>query len=153
MHPNFVDYDPCYNPNLTQDKGDCSLNLNEKLLPAKCKEIEYKAIKICDDNSVHYSIDSVFEGTEQVIIKGWIYDKNINTQKESPQIIVLDKKYKKCYAFTTEKEYRQDLSAVHLGKGSVFAGFKCVIEEKLDKECFKELYIKYGEKMIKIKSL
>lgn len=27
MHPNFVGYDPCYNPNLTVDKGDFSLNL------------------------------------------------------------------------------------------------------------------------------
>lgn len=27
LHPNFINYDPCYNPNLTSDKGDFSFNI------------------------------------------------------------------------------------------------------------------------------
>ena len=152
VHPNFVDYDPCYNPNLTQNKGDCSLNLNEKMRPSKMEEVDYSTIKIYDDDDLYYSIDSISEESDNVIIKGWIYDKHINTQKENPQILVIDKENKKCYSFSTEKEYRQDLSAARLGKGSVFAGFKCAISENVNKECFNNLYIKYGEKTIRVES-
>lgn len=42
--------------------------------------------------------------------------------------MLINKENEKCFAFTTAKEYRSDLSAAHFGKGSVFAGFSCDID-------------------------
>lgn len=148
-HPNFVDYDPCYNPNLTQDKGDCSLNLNEQSEFAECEELAYADIIGFSKSKAKYALDSISESENCIAIKGWIYDKNVNTQKTYPKIVLINKENEKCFAFTTAKEYRSDLSAAHFGKGSVFAGFSCDID--LNKNIKKGLYnicIVYGGKII-----
>lgn len=74
-HPNFVDYDPCYNPNLTQDKGDCSLNLNEQSEFAECEELAYADIIGLSKSKAKYALDSISESENCIAIKGWIYDK------------------------------------------------------------------------------
>lgn len=127
VHPNFVDYDPCYNPNLTQDKGDCSLNLNEKSVFAEVEKLPYEQIGYMKESKSKFAVDSISESENGISIKGWIYNKKVNTQKTYPKVALISNDEKKCYAFSTIKEYRADLSNACLGKGSVFAGFVCEI--------------------------
>lgn len=147
-HPNFVDYDPCYNPNLTQSKGDCSLNLNAKQKIAEMKELDYESMNTVQDADMLHSIDSVTHGTANTIIRGWIYNKKINTQKNNPKVVLFDEKNKKCYAFDTTSEYRQDLGAVGIGRGAVFAGFQCVIDAKLTNNVENKIFLMYGNELI-----
>ena len=122
-----MDYDPCYNPNLTQDKGDCSLNLNKKSVFAEVEKLPYEQIGYMKESKSKFAVDSISESVNGISIKGWIYNKKVNTQKSYPKVVLINNDEKKCYAFSTIKEYRADLSTVCLGKGSVFAGFVCEI--------------------------
>ena len=127
-HPNFVDYDPCYNPNLTQDKGDCSYNMEEKIAFSDVEKLDCKLIENLPDTDIQYTIDEIMETNKQIKIRGWIYKKSVNTRKTYPKIILISKKKDICYSVSTYKEYRPDLGKAKIGKGSSFAGFVMVVD-------------------------
>ena len=87
----------------------------------------YEQIGYMKESKSKFAVDSISESENGISIKGWIYNKKVNTQKTYPKVALISNDEKKCYAFSTIKEYRADLSNACLGKGSVFAGFVCEI--------------------------
>lgn len=143
-HPNFIDYDPCYNPNLTQDKGDCSYNMEEKFIFSEVEEVDYNLIEKSPKLDAQYVIDEMFESNKMIKIRGWIYNRNVNTRKVKPKLLLISEDKKICYRINTCKEYRPDLGKAKIGKGSSFAGFVAVVDNDKIKHGKYILNIVYG---------
>lgn len=125
LHPYFVDYDPCYNPNLTKDNGDFTINLTQNL---EIEEME-KAGKITEymqlKDEVEYSIEAIVVIQNEVRVKGWAFVKEKNNKKIPISLLLIDHN-KNCRKIATTKRYRNDIGTIYKQYGKVaFSGFEC----------------------------
>lgn len=124
LHPKFVNYDPCYNPNLTPDNGDFAINLYPNL---KFEKIE-EAGKITDyqkmDEDIKYHVDTARVEDGELFIKGWAFQKNKNAKKTKVELLLISAEGK-CKKISVEKRYRGDISGIYKKYGNVaFSGFE-----------------------------
>lgn len=124
MHPDFVDYDPCYNPNLVPDRGDFSFNLHGAAKVAE-PDREYSFYdKKRDEAAIRYSIDRVGESRENILITGWaMLSKKLGTKADVR--VVLINAQNEMIAYQAQHAIREDLAV--FGKKAIECGFKCKI--------------------------
>lgn len=132
-YPRFAGgYDPCYNPNLTPDKGDFSFNMNKALLPAAVRKMRDKTMpgyarlnqKM---NILTYHVDSILTAEDTIRINGWIYDSRKKNNNHGKVRLILKNEAGEVYFVDTEKMYRQDVVTPEgRQKGLSLAGFEVV---------------------------
>jgi hypothetical protein len=130
VHPDFKGYDPCYNPNLTPDKGDFSLNLSvSQMEPSKVQEIRLAG---CTENekNMHYSIDAVECSNGKIRISGWAFLEGHSKHNRIPAFILLQDETGKTWKVRTNKTYRPDVGAANGRYGKVsLTGFDCMLDK------------------------
>lgn len=128
-HPNFKGYDPCYNPNLTPDKGDFSLKLNRsgvlvsEVSVGNSKDYQEAQEKILGN------VDSVTVSEGKICVSGWAFP--LTGAKNASKVKLAFVREDGTIALaTTTKTYRPDVAAAHRDKGRVgLTGFECVVEK------------------------
>lgn len=130
-HPDFKGYDPCYNPNLTPDKGDFSLKLNGAGgKPGEVKDTDLRNYKE-NKTGISYNIDAVECRDGMVHVSGWAFLLGDGRPNHTPVGIVFVAKNKKAVVATTVRTYRPDVGAAHRDKGRVaLTGFECIVDRK-----------------------
>lgn len=124
VHPLFKGgYDPCYNPNLTKDKGDFSLNISGNMVMET--PVVNPAGLVLDKN-VKCSVDRAEYSDGLVKIGGWVYRENSKKNNKEHARVVLVSSTGKLIAVPTVKTYRPDVSAAHGRHGNLaLTGFEC----------------------------
>lgn len=141
MHPKFAGgYDPCYNPNLTKDKGDFSFDMNNAILPSKPEHFGDKDMPgyiRCDNNGMLLvsNLESVVCGNDTVRASGWAYDARKKNNDHNKIELIL-KNGENSYKIPTGIMYRNDI--VRPGRkgptrrGTTLVGFETVfLKEKI----------------------
>lgn len=132
-NPRFAGgYDPCYNPNLTPDKGDFSFNMSKALLPAEVKKLRNKEmpgyVKMMPEMNILISnVDSVLIAEDTVRINGWVYNSRKKNNNHNKVKIVLKNESGESFVVSTERLYRQDVTASDgRRRGMSLVGFETV---------------------------
>lgn len=127
LHPKFVGYDPCYNPNLVADRGDFSFNIHgiAPLFEAK-DESSLRGVKR-DNDSVKYSIDNIIRTPKYIIINGWGFNTASKGNNEKGVRLIFKNRQGETLVYDTESVKRRDLIAV-FGRKAANAGFRCRID-------------------------
>ena len=126
LHPMFRNYDPCYNPNLVQTRGDFSFNLDKG---GNLYQLQEYSRAIIETDGIQGNIDDVNNG-KIVKISGWAFVKKHQSAKRVR--IVLAAENGSCYFVETDKTYRPDVkNGFHNNRKLAFAGFVTMF----DKEC------------------
>lgn len=127
-HPDFKGCDPCYNPNLTPDKGDFSLRLSGAGM--KLCEVSESSLRNYRENKqgISYNID-VAECRDGIVrVTGWAFCEGGRPNRMEAEVVFVTKN-KKAFAAKTVKTYRPDVGAAHRDKGRVaLTGFECMVE-------------------------
>lgn len=139
MHPNFVGYDPCYNPNLVPDRGDFSFNLHGNA------QAQHPIADFTRDGLVNgkkqlrFAVDQILDTQKSLQISGWIHNVQEKGKCKQVPIIMLKGADGELLAFHAERIHRPDLVRV-FGKNASEAGFKC----KIDKSDLKDTEYRIG---------
>lgn len=131
MHPGFVGYDPCYNPNLTQDSNDFSYNrYGETSMQEKIEGFTLEGIRNGMD-FMEYAIDNVMVFEDSVKVSGWaFYDGIRNNNKLVPKLLLFAEDGT-VTAYNTEKMYRIDVDRNFGKHGNIsMCGFRCLFPGK-----------------------
>lgn len=139
MHPTFAGgNDPCYNPNLTKDKGDFSFDMSNAFAPAKVKKVRDKDMPgYCktslSHNMLNYNIESLAVAGDTVRVGGWAYDCRKKNNNKNKIKLVIKSEEGKCYLITTEVMYRNDIAGANGScNGHNLTGFETVfLREKV----------------------
>ncbi|MGN0514543.1 MAG: glycosyltransferase [Lachnospiraceae bacterium] len=108
-HPMFANgYDPCYNPNLTPDKGDFSFNTRNSQKPATVKEIRSDLYKQTDD--IVFNIENLAQTEDTVRFSGWAYDSSKKNNNHIKTKILLQDATGKTFEMNTIRLYRFDVA-------------------------------------------
>ena len=108
-HPMFANgYDPCYNPNLTPDKGDFSFNTRNSQKPATVKEIRPDLYKLTDD--IVFNIENLAQTEDTVRFSGWAYDSSKKNNNHIKTKILLQDATGKTFEMNTIRLYRFDVA-------------------------------------------
>lgn len=108
-HPMFANgYDPCYNPNLTPDKGDFSFNTRNSQKPATVKEIRSDLYKLTDD--IVFNIENLAQTEDTVRFSGWAYDSSKKNNNHIKTKILLQDATGKTFEMNTIRLYRFDVA-------------------------------------------
>lgn len=138
-HPEFKGYDPCYNPNLTPDKGDFSLNVSRTASLSAAAE-NFRPDKYADGtNRIRYSIDGLEVGAGVVRVSGWAFDQMLKKNNRIAASIIFMNENNKGVMAAAARTYRPDVSAAHGKRGNLaLTGFECVLDGKvLDKGAYR----------------
>lgn len=134
-HPKFVGgYDPCYNPNLTKDKGDFSFDMNNAILPSKPEHFadrEMPGYIQCENSGMLLvsNLESLASADDTVRAGGWAYDARKKNNDHNKIYLIL-KSDKNSYKIPTGRMYRNDI--VRPGRkgptrrGTTLVGFETV---------------------------
>ena len=126
MHPDFVGYDPCYNPNLVPDRGDFSFNIHGTAKVAEAiQNYSLKGMRK-EEQHLKYAIDNIMTTRDHVVITGWAYLDSEKKANKQPVKLVLRSRSGKTLVYQAEKTHRPDLTPL-FGRGAVMAGIKCKI--------------------------
>lgn len=132
-NPEFAGgYDPCYNPNLTPDKGDFSFDMSKAFLPEKPKKIRDKEmsgyLQVTPKMALlKFNIDSILEAEDTVRINGWAYNNKKKNNNHNKLKLVLKNEKNVAYILDTERMYRSDVTRENgKRKGLSLAGFETV---------------------------
>lgn len=62
---------------------------------SEVEEVDYNLIEKSPKLDAQYVIDEMFESNKMIKIRGWIYNRNVNTRKVKPKLLLIseDKKY------------------------------------------------------------
>lgn len=124
--------DPCYNPNLTPDKGDFSFNMNKAFLPSAVHKMRDKTMPgyarmSKEMNILPYSIDAILTAEDTIRINGWVYNRHKKNNNHNKVRLILKNEAGEIYFVDTEKMYRQDVVTPEgRHKGLSLAGFEVV---------------------------
>ena len=123
-HKTLDGRDPFYNENLTQNKVNFTLNVNEADMGINNKKgrLKYADIKESNFNVI---IDEVKQ-EDVILIKGWFYWKSEFLTNNCQMYVALRDKYGYCIYFDVTREVREDVADA-LGNNAVNAGFRCKI--------------------------
>lgn len=122
-HPNLEGTDPFYNPNLTQEREDFSLNVKNAVRPcARLGELVKSSVR---ETKFTVSLDCV-EWEKDIYIQGWFFWKRDVISNRCKVDLVLRDKDDRWIAFETEKQFRRDV-AVALDNKANHTGFACGI--------------------------
>lgn len=125
MHPNFKGgYDPCYNPNLTKDKGDFSLDISRIKMVANSGE----SVNIDDykrTSKIKFSIDCFEQGVDDTRVTGWAFPDKENADSKLPVKLLFIRDDKKALMVDTAKIYRPDVAGAAGNKKVALSGFEC----------------------------
>lgn len=131
-HPMFAGgYDPCYNPNLTSDKGNFSFDMSGAMLPAKIsykKELSGYVPSAEGMGSLVSNIENIASCEDTIRIGGWAYKNNKQNNNHNKIKVVLKDTDNHYYFVDTENMYRNDIARPN-GKrrGLTLTGFETVI--------------------------
>lgn len=119
-------YDPCYNPNLTPDRGDFSFDMSKAFLPEKPERADGYTQ---DDGRLVYSIDSVLTAEDTIRVNGWIYNRNKkNNNHNKVEVILKNDNDQSVYRVKTKHMYRPDVASLEgIHKGYALSGFETLI--------------------------
>lgn len=130
LYPQFAGgYDPCYNPNLTPDKGDFSFHVHIAYLPQKPVKAKGSALKRYRridpaKNILPYHFDFVDERADTVQVNGWAYDSRRANNNYTKATLFLKKDTGELYTAKTEKIASPKLQAAKGGARALsLAGF------------------------------
>lgn len=145
LHPQFRNYDPCYNPNLVQTRGDFSFNLDKG---GKVYEIEHYADTVTQTNGIEGNIDDVNNG-KIVKINGWAFVKK-NSHVEPIRIVFVSQSGVK-YIVRTDKVYRPDVKAGYENNRKLaFAGFITMFDKENMESGEYDMYLMSKHDVIKM---
>jgi hypothetical protein len=135
-HPKFAGgYDPCYNPNLTSDKGDFSFNMNLAVkpdVPKKQKAADYTKT----ERAIVFSVENTNQIADTYCISGWAYVREKrNNNRNHIRILLAQTDGTKdsgfVYLADTRKIYRGDVTSPQgARRGYALVGFEARV--KLD---------------------
>lgn len=123
-HEKLEGKDPFYNKNLTQNKVNFMLNVDEMDTGVNNKKGRLKYSKI-KESSFNVVIDEI-RHEDVISIKGWLYWKNEFLTNNCQVYLALKDKYGYCIYFDVTREVRQDVADA-LENNAVNAGFCCKI--------------------------
>jgi hypothetical protein len=157
LHPDFVGYDPCYNPNLVQDRDDFAFNVkNMRDIPSPIQH-DFAVENYPEAaNNIRYSVDECSQNKEYIHISGWIYDENVhNNRKEAVNIILKNKENGKSFVYEVARTFRPDVSRTYGRKGNkAFSGYDTHISKKdLDSGVYEVYELYRGYKITTNKNL
>lgn len=146
LHPKFKGYDPCYNPNLTQTRGDFSFELSKCSKPQTVSEVSERIEP--QNAEVKFSIDEK-HCTNEIRIAGWAFVKK---GYKAGKVKILLVGTQRQYEVTTEEVFRPDVKAVNGNHKSLcFAGFQTnFAREKIATGEYK-IYLKLHGKIVDTK--
>lgn len=151
-YPKFAGgYDPCYNPNLTPDKGDFSFNMSKAVLPVETELFDTTELKATAD--FVYNVEYVAQTEDTVRISGWCYDrtkKNNNHNKLKVILTGSDTDDKTAYAAEAGTVYRYDVTTPEgRNKGLGLCGFECYFTQGGIKTGKYEVLLCIGKKVVR----
>ena len=136
LHPNFRNYDPCYNPNLVQTRGDFSLNMDKG---GKLHEVTIYNEAVAENDGVECNIDNI-NVTSLVKITGWAFVKQ-PPHAEKVKILLVHEDGTK-YMIDTDKVYRPDVRASYgNNKKLAFCGYSTIFNAKEIKCGLYDVYV------------
>ncbi|MCR5215570.1 MAG: glycosyltransferase [Lachnospiraceae bacterium] len=114
-NPEFKDgYDPCYNPNLTYDKGDFSFDLShayEPMRAIKCpKDLPAYVRDTEKEPKLRYAIESAKLEKDDLCMGGWAYRTYKKDNNHIHTTILLRNESGDTYRLKTRRKYRFDVS-------------------------------------------
>ncbi len=120
LHPQYVNHDPFYNPNLTSQKVDFDL-----LEPTvqKCKDVTLSRVKVKRDP---IAIDSIETTNDYITIKGWCIN-SLDIIEENCSVDILLEHNATFKKISTCREIREDVKQAHSLKVSD-VGFICRLD-------------------------
>lgn len=127
VHPDFKGYDPCYNPNLTPDKGDFSLNVSgTAVLQHVVRKDGLNGYGFAD---INYAIDGIEINSGRVKISGWAFKKGHFNNNKAHVSVILQNEQKNTFFISAGKVYRPDVNAAHGKYGKLsLTGFECLFD-------------------------
>lgn len=146
-YPRFAGgYDPCYNPNLTPDKGDFSFNMSKAVLPVEAEKADVSSLKETTD--FVYNVEYVAQTEDTVRISGWCYDKTKKNNNHNHLKVILIHENGTAYMAETRKVYRYDVTTPEgRNRGLGLCGFESYfLQEGLVKGSY-EIGLCVGGKM------
>ena len=124
-HPNLKGKDPFYNDNLTQNKVDFSINVEEEEQEyAICEWMKHYPKKVKSDFKV--CIDKITDDKD-FAIEGWCQGEDAERDNASERYLLLRSEQGKIYQCKMEKVFREDV-AQSLGSTNYLAGFRCRVD-------------------------
>lgn len=121
LHPEFPEFDPFYNRNLTQVGADFSYNLSQ--IQKEC-EIMEKSIAVSEAKNIRFNIDSI-NTAESILITGWAFISQHKDNNKLYKQLILEQGEKQ-YIAETYRVYRPDVvEAFPDEKNIEFSGFRC----------------------------
>ncbi|MGN0495207.1 MAG: glycosyltransferase [Lachnospiraceae bacterium] len=122
LHPGFVGYDPCYNPNLSRNKGDFTFNvMNAKRV--SLPRVVHLDVK--EDNIIEYGIDEI-KIDEILFITGWAF---IGKKPGNIQVLLQGNNGEQ-YIVKTYRYYRPEIRNAYGNKKLAFSGLEVAIDIK-----------------------
>lgn len=132
--------DPCYNPNLSPNRGDFSFNMTKAHI---IEELEEKVSKVGAEyqeatEKIALCVSAIINEDTTTCINGWAYLKDKKNNNFNKTKLLLVNEQGEGFIFTTQKHYRSDVIGQNGSKkGLSLVGFESVIL----KECLpKGLY-------------
>ena len=131
-NPEFAfGYDPCYNPNLSPNKGDFSYNLSKIYLTKKAKKVskisDYQQVTR-DMNLLKFEIEAVLDVEESIQISGWAYRSRKKNNNKNKIKLILKSEDNKVHIFDTQKIYRSDIVRENgTRRGLALTGFEILM--------------------------
>lgn len=128
-YPEFAGgYDPCYNPNLTPDRGDFSFHLDTAALMEKTakphKSKQRRMHPAPGKRQLVYHIDQVTKTEKTVRISGWIYNSSRNNHNHNHVKLLLKKDTGEIFSVKVRKLHSPALQVANGGDpGFSLAGF------------------------------
>ena len=129
-------YDPCYNPNLTPDKGDFSFDMSKAFLPADVRKMRDKTMpgyaRMSEEMKILiHSVDSVLCAEDTIRINGWVYNSRKKNNNHNKVCVILKNEAGEVYTMKAERMYRGDVATPQgRRKGLSLAGFETVFLKK-----------------------
>lgn len=134
LHPKMKAFDPFYNKNLVQDKGDFSIVSMRKHIPNKYRVEKSLPHKLMLNTKIKYSIDSVIDDNEFIDIMGWAFIENYKFNNGNKFQILLVGSGNEYIVANSSKCYRRDVGIAYDIKRMGMVGFECCIKrERLSK--------------------
>lgn len=130
MHPRFKNgYDPCYNPNLTSDKGDFSFNMNKAMKPVIANVYSnLRDLTEVNEDRIVANVENIAVADDTVRINGWAYDEKKSNNNRNKVKIVLLNETGSAFVLDTTKQYRSDVAcAVGRKSGCTLVGFEVIV--------------------------
>lgn len=153
-HPQYIGKDPFYNPNLTMEKADCSLNIRIKGKVAEPVTVEEpEDIPDVVEENIRRDITVLETNNTYVNIGGWCFDeKRRDNNWKKTKILLLGQQ--KNYLCDTLKTYSEEvgLRAARKGHYNLCYFISMVKRESLAPGTYQIVILKYGKKIATGKS-